>query len=81
MKVFRSLFENRCQKYSVYKEPCDLKEKRNNLNFQDLLELGTLKINAIWRMLYLFWSCLNTTVCEFNSFIIGTVNAVQKKFV
>ena len=45
------------------------------------LTLYTLEINAILRMQYFFEYCVNTTVCEFNNFNIGTVNAIQKKFV
>ena len=32
-------------------------------------------------MKYFFWYCLNATVCKFNNSNIGTVNAIQKKFV
>ena len=51
------------------------------LNSEQLFELATLQINAIWRMKYLFWYRLNTTVCKFNSFNNDTVNTIQKKFV
>ena len=32
-------------------------------------------------MQYFLWYCLNATLCEFNNFNIGTVNAIQKKLV
>ena len=32
-------------------------------------------------MKYFFWCCLNQTVRKFNNSNIGTVNAMQKKFV
>ena len=38
------------------------------LNSEHSFELATLEINAIWRMGYFFWYCLNTTVSEFNNF-------------
>ena len=31
--------------------------------------------------LYNINTCLNTTECKFSNFNIGTVNAIQKKFV
>ena len=32
-------------------------------------------------MKYYFWYCLNATADKFNNSNIGTVNAIQKKFV
>ena len=55
-------------------------EKEMELNSEYLFELAALEINAIQRMQYFFWYCLNTTVCEFNNFSTGTVDAIQKKF-
>ena len=43
-----------------------------------LFEPATLEINAIWRMQYFIWYCLNTTVCEFNIFNIGTVKEFKR---
>ena len=51
------------------------------LNSEHLFEHATLEINAIWKIQYFFGYCLNTTVCEFNNFNIGTVNTIQKKLV
>ena len=44
---------------------------------EHLFELAALEINAIWRMQF-FLNYLNTTVCKFNDFNIGTVNVIQK---
>ena len=51
------------------------------LNSEHLFELAIPEINATWRMQYFFGYFLNTIVCEFSKFNIGTVNAIQKKFV
>ena len=51
------------------------------LNSKHLFELATREINVIWKKQYFFWYCLNKTVCEFIKFNIGTINAIQKKFV
>ena len=40
-----------------------------------------LQYTTNWRMKYFFWYCLNKTASKFNNSNIGTVNAVQKKFV
>ena len=59
---------------SVYKKLCILKEheKRSEIKFWTF-ELTTLEINAIQRIPYFFWYCLNKRVNEFNNFNIGTV--------
>ena len=49
------------------------------LNSEHLFKLATLEINALWRMQYFFWYCLNTTVCEFSNFNVGKVNGTLKK--
>ena len=46
-------------------------------NSQYFFELATLEINAIWRIHYFLWCCLNTTVCEFNNFNFGNYLAAQ----
>ena len=46
-------------------------------NSQYFFELVTLEINAIWRIHYFLWCCLNTTVCEFNNFNFGNYLAAQ----
>ena len=51
------------------------------LNSEHLFEVATLEVNAIWKTQYFFWYYLNTTVCKFNNFNTGTVNAIQKKFI
>ena len=51
-------------------------ESEMKWNFEHLFELATLEINAIWRMQYFFWYCLNTTVCKFNNCNFSTVNAI-----
>ena len=50
-------------------------------NSEYLFELAYLEINAKWKTQYFFWYCLNKTVCKFNNFNTGTVNAIQKKLV
>ena len=56
-------------------------KSRMKLNSEHLFEHATLEINAMWKIQYFFGYCLNTTLCEFNSFNIGTVNTIQKKLV
>ena len=75
------MFEKSIQENSV-KEPCVLKENESEvkLNSEYFLELATLEINAIRRMQYFFWCCLNTTVSEVNNFNIGRLNLIQNKF-
>ena len=51
------------------------------LKFENLFDLATLEINAIWRIQCFFWYCLNTTVRKSNNFNIGTVNVIQREFV
>ena len=51
------------------------------LNSEQFFEFATLEVNAIWKIQYFFWYYLNTTVSKFNNFNIGTVNAIQKKFI
>ena len=48
-------------------------------NSEHLFKLTTLEINTIWRMQYLFWYCLNTTVSEFTNFNVRRVNVVKKR--
>ena len=56
-------------------------ETRNEMKFWTFFELATFEANVIWKMQHFFWYCLNTTVCKFNNFNIGTVKDIQKKFV
>ena len=49
------------------------------LNSEHLFELVTLEINAIWKMQYFFRYCLNTKVCEFNNFNIGSYRKCNSK--
>ena len=48
-------------------------------NTNQLFETAPLEINAICRMKYFFWYCLNTTECDFNNFNMRAINSVQKK--
>ena len=48
-------------------------------NSEHLFELTTLEINTIWRMQYIFWYCLNTTMSQFTNFNVRRVNAVKKR--
>ena len=65
----------------IFKKPCFERKKKSEmkLDSENLFELATLEINATWRMQYFVYYFLNTTVCEFNNFNIGTVSAIQKK--
>ena len=49
-------------------------------NSEPLLELATLETNANGER-NIFADTAKIQVCEFNNFNIGTVNAIQKKFV
>ena len=83
MDSFQTFIEKRIQENSLYKGSCfeKIMKSEMKLNSKYLFELTTLEINKICRMQYFFWYCLNTTVCEYSNFNIGTVNAIQKKFV
>ena len=77
---------------SVYKEPCFERKIKSEfkLNTEHLLhQLVNLTLTCYtwntvttnWRMNYFSWYCLNTTVRKFNISSIGSINAIQKKFV